>query len=661
MADFPVLGVDTGGTFTDFVLRTRDGERIHKVLSTPQAPEQAILQGIHELGLDDALANGHLLLVHGTTVATNAALQGRGARTLLITNDGLQDVLAIGRQARQHLYDLTPPAEPRPLPPEHIVGVSARLDATGAEVAALTDQDLADLDAAISAVQPEAVAVSLLFSYLNPGHEQRIAAHLAASGAFVCHSAEVLPLSGEYERTLATWLNAWLGPEVARYLERLRQAVGRTPVSLMQSHGGTVSLASAARRAVSLLLSGPAGGLSAARQLGEDLGRPRLLTFDMGGTSTDVALLDQGLRITLEGRVGPYPVAVPMVDMQTLGAGGGSLARVDDAGMLHVGPQSAGANPGPACYGRGGHEATVTDAHAVLGRLPASTRLGGELPLDVDAAQAALARLGEAMGQSAEQAARGVLAVANAHMAQALRVISIQRGVDPSDFTLVSFGGAGGLHVCDLADALGIREALVPRQSGVLSAQGLTWARQQREQVQSLPNQVSDAELTQQAQRLQQQVLQALAQEEQLAVDELTSELSVDLCYQGQSFPLTIPWHDHPDALEQAFHNAHQARYGHRLDGAVRRVNLRARAAAPALLRTTTVPLEHSNEAPSTSEVAGLGPVPVWTRAALEPGRFYQGPIVVTDAVATVWVAAGWQVTRDQADHLLLQAVSAGG
>ncbi|WP_197463418.1 hydantoinase/oxoprolinase N-terminal domain-containing protein, partial [Alcanivorax sp. HI0007] len=327
------LGVDTGGTFTDFVL-LGDGEpRIHKVLSTPSAPEQAILQGIAELGLKDAMAAGQLAIVHGTTVATNAALEGKGARTVLITNHGLEDILRIGRQNRAELYNLTPTPPPSMLDTVNVEGSPARLDARGKEVIPLSDADLTQLVEKVLAHQPQSVALCLLFSYLNPAHEQRIRQALEAAGLPVSASHAILPTRGEYERGMATWLNAWLAPKVADYLQRLQQATDPAPLAIMQSHGGTIASDQAAGLAVNLLLSGPAGGLAAARRLGEQLRQPRLMTFDMGGTSTDVALLDGDLRLTQQGHIGPYPVAVPMVDMHTIGAGGGSLAYVDDAGL----------------------------------------------------------------------------------------------------------------------------------------------------------------------------------------------------------------------------------------------------------------------------------------------------------------------------------------
>ncbi|MBZ2189087.1 hydantoinase/oxoprolinase family protein [Alcanivorax sp. JB21] len=656
------LGVDTGGTFTDFVVLGDNSQRIHKVLSTPGAPEQAIFRGIEELGLSAALAAGELVIVHGTTVATNAALEGKGARTLMITNEGLEDVLLIGRQTRQALYDLTPTAVPEPLQRQHILGVPSRLDARGKEIRPLDPQAVAELVARVQALKPEAVAISLLFSYLNPAHEEALEdalrAALADSDVFICRSAEVLPLTGEYERGLATWLNAWLGPGVADYLDRLGKGAAPSRVSIMQSSGGTLSLDAAARRAVNLLLSGPAGGLNAARAIGEQLNMPRLMTFDMGGTSTDVALLDHGFRLTLEGRIGHWPVAVPMVDMHTIGAGGGSLAYVDAAGMLHVGPESAGADPGPACYGRGGTRVTVTDANLVLGHLPASQTLGGHMALDRAAACAALDTLARALDCSAEEAARGVLALANEHMAQALRVISIQKGYDPADFVLMSFGGAGGLHVCALADMLGMRQALVPRNSGVLSAQGLVRSPRQRELIRALPADANPEVVDALARTLQEYGHAALTAEGVREAD-LATHVSVDLCYRGQSFPLTVPWEGDPEAAEATFHQLHEARYGHRLTLPVAWINVRVQVTSREPLPSLPPPDATPPGEPGTTEVAGPGATPVWPRDALPPPGHplypLSGPLIITEAVATTWVAPGWQLNCLDSGDLLLQ------
>ncbi|MFP1677102.1 hydantoinase/oxoprolinase family protein [Alloalcanivorax sp. C16-2] len=648
------LGVDTGGTFTDFVLLGEDEPRIHKVLSTPAAPEQAILQGIREMGLEDALGAGELVIVHGTTVATNAALEGQGARTVLVTNQGLEDVPLIGRQNRPELYNLTPIAAPSALGETPVESLPARLGAGGEEITALDDRQIQELVSRVSAHKPESVAVNLLFSYLDPDHENRLGRALEEAGLTVSLSSQVLPLRGEYERGLATWLNAWLAPRIRHYLNRLSTHTRPSPLTIMQSNGGTVAAEQAAGRAVNLLLSGPAGGLNAARRLGRELGRDHLMTFDMGGTSTDVALLDGDIRLTRDGHIGPYPVAVPMVDMHTIGAGGGSLARADDAGLLHVGPRSAGAHPGPACYGRGGTEPTVTDANVVLGRLQPEFALGGSLALDEDAARAAVNRLATRLGLGLEDAARGIIDLANEHMSQALRVISIQKGFDPANFTLVSFGGAGGLHVCALADNLGMRQAVVPVRAGVLSAEGLVYAPRKRELIQALPADADGQGVDTLARDLDRHGRAELAAEG-VAETDIETTVSLDLCYQGQSSTLALPWEGDAAACEAAFHALHEQRYGHRLALPVRRVNVRVRCqAAPrspapaALTGGTGEPAWHAR-LPELSV-----PVPVYRREALKPEQCLEGPALIFEPVGTVYLAPGWRAQVHFQGHLLM-------
>lgn len=573
-----LLGIDTGGTFTDFVLLTSTGLRIHKVLSTPTAPERAILQGIAELGLEAAVKAGQVRIVHGSTVATNAALEGTGVPTAFVTNRGFADLLSIGRQTRRELYNLQPaPVEP-PVPAALCFETGGRVDAHGADIEPLTDADIDQLTQDIASTDAEAVAVNLLFSFQNPQAEQRLKAALAQRW-FTSISNEVLAESGEYERGIATWLNATLGPKVKHYLQHLQEGVRPSPLAIMQSTGGTMGAKQAGERAVQMLLSGPAGGMAAARYLSESLACPQLLTFDMGGTSTDVALVDGDIRLTREGRIGPWPVAVAQVDMHTIGAGGGSIAYRDAGGLLQVGPHSAGADPGPACYGRGGRLPTVTDANALLGRLRPDFFLGGKMNLDLAAAASALQTLADALQLSLEDTAHGILRLVNEHMARALRVISIQRGYDVKGFRLCCFGGAGGLHVCALAAALGMDKALVPLHSGVLSAFGMLAAPKERQLSQALPGL-----LEQTGTNAIDAALQALAQQ---GIRELQAESpgctpslqpSLDLRYQGQRYTLSVPWQNDIAHAIQAFHAAHTQRFGHALPMPVELVSVRLQA-----------------------------------------------------------------------------------
>ncbi|MFB1490127.1 MULTISPECIES: hydantoinase/oxoprolinase family protein [unclassified Thiocapsa] len=648
-----IVGIDTGGTFTDLAL-WRDGSvQTHKVLSTPAAPEQAILRGIAELGLDPA----GLHVIHGSTVATNAVLEGKGVRTLYVANRGLGDLLTIARQARPDLYDLQPPARLPPVPPEFCVETGGRLGADGHWVEPLTAADLDALKARVARLAPESVAINLLFSYLDDSAERSLKDAMP-EGLFVARSSEVLPLVGEYERGIATWINARIGPIVARYIGRLADGLSGARVSVMQSSGEAVTASQAARHTARLLLSGPAGGLAGATFAAAKAGGARLLTFDMGGTSTDVAVVDGEPRLTTDGRIAGFPVALPMVDMHTIGAGGGSIARLDAGGMLLVGPESAGADPGPACYDRGGSEPTVTDANLVLGRLDPNGFLGWRMRLNSDAARTALARLAKAMGLSIEEAALGVIRLADEHMARALRVISVQRGLDPRDFVLTSFGGAGGLHVCALAEALGMTRALVPVHAGVLSALGMLVTPAGRTLTRTrlgLLAEVGDTEIEEALAALGESGIAELEQEG-VAPEDLRVERSLDLRYRGQSHTLNLSWDGIVDTIA-AFHGQHRKRYGHRLDLPVELVNLRVRLRGP-IPNLALPPIGASVRRHPTGGATAYGcptPVACWAREDIGEGYSLVGPAIIADALATTWLAPGWRADLDAVGNLMLQ------
>jgi N-methylhydantoinase A len=507
----------------------------------------------------------------------------------------------------------------------------------------------------VKRLRPRSVAINLLFSYLDDSAERALAEGLP-EGLFVSRSSAVLPVTGEYERGIATWLNAWVGPLVASYIDRLCGGLPGARVAVMQSSGEAVAADQTAGQAVRLLLSGPAGGLVGAGFVGRLAGREKLITFDMGGTSTDVALVDGAPRITAEGRIAGYPVAVPMVDMHTIGAGGGSIARLDPGGVLLVGPESAGAEPGPACYGRGGKSPTVTDANLVLGRLRPEAFLGGRMELDFAAAFRAVGSLGAPMGKGAEAAALGIVRVANEHMARALRVISVQRGLDPRDYTLTSFGGAGGLHVCALAEALAMRRAMVPVHAGVLSALGMlatppgrlltrTWL--------GRLDQRSDAQIEGRLDALAQEGIAALVREGQ-ECEGLRLESSLDLRYRGQSYTLNLDWRG-LEATAEAFHRLHRERYGHRLDLPVELVNLRVRVTAAPTAPVLATPEVGAGGRVHRVVVAGCAdPVPVLERTALVGAARLPGPAVILDTVATTWLAPGWGVQSDALGNLHL-------
>ncbi len=665
------LGVDTGGTFTDFVLWQDQVLRTHKVLSTPADPARAILQGITDLGLMSAAASGGVCIVHGSTVATNAALEKKGVRTLFITNRGFRDMLTLARQTRSEIYNLMPRQPAPPVPQELCLEVDCRRDCHGNLLQPLTREALQALVIQAKALKPQAVAINLLYSFLEPQEEIEIEQALS-SCCFVARSSYILPEYKEYERGMATWLSAWLGPLVQRYLRTLRAELPGAKISMMQSSGGTIALEQAASRTVNLLLSGPAGGLAAVQYLGKLLGERRFITFDMGGTSTDVALLDGAIRLTSEGRIGPWPVAVPMVDMHTIGAGGGSIAWLDEGGLLQVGPQSAGADPGPACYGLGGTSPTVTDANLVLGRLVPDAFLGGRLVLNVAAAREAVGALAARLALSVEATAEGIVRIANEHMIRALRSISIQKGFDPASFRLCCFGGAGGLHLCAIADALGMNKAIVPVNGGVLSALGMLVAPRQRQMSRTCLTPLSvctRSSLLQLLEPLAQQGRNELVQEG-VSREQIQVTYSLDLRYQGQSSVLSVPFDGAMDEaqvrghLEQAFHQLHRQHYGHDLSVAVEVVNLRAAVTAPGnVLSLASVESESSPTLQVAEKgqtmISGVGLARV-VRATVRPGQVLHGPLLVVETTATTLIGAGWEGRVDALGNLLLTRSSIG-
>ena len=646
------LGVDTGGTFTDFVYFDGDSIVIHKVLSTPEAPERAILQGVYELGLDAE----KLKLVHGSTVATNAVLEGKGVKTAYITNQGFADVIAIGRQARKQLYALQPEPEAGLLDPNNCLEVNTRLSAQGELLQDLIDDDLVALASKLEQLKPDAVAINLLFSFLDDTQEKQIE-QVVPESIFVSRSSDVLPEYKEFERGMTTCLNAYVGPLMQDYLQRLESSLSAANISVMQSAGGTISAQQAGRHAVRLLLSGPAGGLRGAQYVAGLSGQQQLLTFDMGGTSTDVSLIDGDISLTSEGHIGDYPVAVPMVDMHTIGAGGGSIAQVDEGGILLVGPQSAGASPGPACYAKGGQLATVTDANLILGRLLPDAFLGGDMLLDKAAAITAIQPLAEAMKLSVEQAAEGVIEVANEHMARALRVMSVQRGIDPADLTLVSFGGAGGLHVCALAEALGMTSAMVPVHGGVLSALGMLVAAPSREMSRTMTQLIDDCD--------EQQLVAAFAElkdkallelQQEVDLETLTTDYTVACRYQGQSFTLDLPWSNLSELASQ-FHQQHEQRYGHAMDIAVELVTLRVAVHAPQTeLSLHMAESKNDSVAHQSTTLYGVDcAVPVYRREQLTSQQVINGPALIIEKVSTTYLANNWQGLVDSYGNIVLK------
>jgi N-methylhydantoinase A/oxoprolinase/acetone carboxylase beta subunit len=598
------VGVDTGGTFTDLVA---DDGRVAKVLSSPDDPGRAVGEAVASIGPDEG--SRPVLLAHGTTVATNALLEGRGATVALVTTEGLRDVIEIARQDRPSLYDQLA-SRPEPLVPRALRHeVPGRLAADGTELTPIDPGALPALDPAA-----EAVAVCLLHADIAPGHERAVAAALRHRGLDVTCSHEVSPEMREVERTVTTVINAALRPRLRRYLQGLAGAADE--VLVMTSSGGLLPAGEAAELPAALLLSGPAGGVRAGAAAAAANGFSDAVTFDMGGTSTDVCLILEGAPApAAERQVGGYTVRFPALDVHTIGAGGGSIARLDPGGALAVGPESAGADPGPACYGRGGDRPTVTDADLVAGRIPAEAAFGG-LALDRAAAEAALADAG--------LTADGVLAVVDANMERALRAVSVERGVDPRGLALVAFGGAGPLHACALADALGMPAVVVPARAGVLSAVGLLTAPRRRDLVRSWPTPDDRDGLD--------AALAALADEARSLVGggevtaEVTVETAVDCRYRGQSHELTVP-------TVATFHDEHRRRNGYaRRDDPVEVIALRAVASRPPALA--------GDDLPAPARLPG-GPV--------------AGPAVIAEPDCTIWVADGWRAEAGAGGALVLR------
>ncbi|MEA2287014.1 MAG: N-methylhydantoinase [Solirubrobacteraceae bacterium] len=611
-----LLGVDVGGTFTDAVLVA--GQRLHtaKAPTTPQDQSEGVMAAVRAALEAAGAGPGDVeTFSHGMTVATNALLEGSGARTALVATDGFTDVVELGRQARRELYRLCA-AHPAPLvPPERRFGAPERMGPDGV-IEALDAKAAATLADEVAGCEPEAVAVCLLHAYRHPEHEQAVRDALRerlGEDLHISLSHETVGTFREYERAATTEVDAALSPLLAAYLRRLVQSSeeeGLPTPAIMQSSGGLADIGDAAAHAALTVLSGPAGGAAAAALLAARCEEPDLLCFDMGGTSCDVCVVEGGAVRESAGRdVGGRPLALPMVDIHTVGAGGGSIGWRDAGGALRVGPRSAGAEPGPACYGRGGTEPTVTDANLVLGHLDPSEPLAGGVELDQQAAQDAVGRLAEELGLSLEDCAAGIVRVANSEMVRAMRVMTVERGVDPRGFALLAFGGAGPLHATAMAEELGMTRILVPRASGVLSALGLAAADRRRDHARTVFLHGDD--LTAEA----------------LAVE--GGDAAYDVRYRGQSFELSVrDVPPDPAALREAFEAMHEERYGYRdPDGEIEVVTIRERHSEPGP--------DVEFEAPGAEEITG--------------------PTVVRLPEATLVVPEGWRGRTDHTGTIVLE------
>lgn len=540
------IGVDTGGTFTDFVEWDGKQVRTRKVRSTPEDPSAAIL---------GALPSDAQELIHGSTVATNALLERKGARTAFIATEGFEDLLEIGRQNRRSLYDWLDAGRIPLVERELRFGAPERTCADGSVEKPLEAVAIDRLVARLKELEVESVAVCLLHSYARPDHERALGRALRQAGLFVSLSSEILPEYREYERASTTAVNAYVSPRMARYLDRLAAELpDTTRLRVFQSNGGSMSAKQAGDEAVRTVLSGPAGGVQGAVEVARAAGYDRIISFDMGGTSTDVSLYEGRFEYASEAEMADCPVRVAMLDIHTVGAGGGSIAWFDPGGALRVGPESAGADPGPVCYGTG-KRITVTDANLLLGRIDPNTFLDGAMSLDVDRAAMAMERMASRAGVQAQDLAEAILSAANSNMERAIRRISLERGKDPRDMALVAFGGAGPLHACALAERLEMRTVLAPRHAGVLSALGMLTAEFVRDHSANLLDQDAEAVFA----KLESDARRELEAE---GFCEARLERSIDLRYRGQSYEITVPW-----AERDRFDQAHERLYGYRHAG----------------------------------------------------------------------------------------------
>lgn len=653
-----IIGVDTGGTFTDFVFKDGDGWGVYKLLSTPSNPAEVILIGLKHIAEKKVKQ-----IVHGSTVATNAILERKGVKTALITNKGFEDIIEIGRQNRSRLYDLAYKRNTPIVPRELRFGIKERTLCTGDIFEKLDEEGAKRILKEIKEAKVESVAVCFLFSYLNPTHEKRMRHILEELEIPVSLSHEILSEFREFERTSTTLINAYVSPTMKAYISHLINALEeKDGLRVMQSNGGSISAETSMNESVRTILSGPAGGAVGAYEIGKMAGFEKIISFDMGGTSTDVSLMDNQLSLTLESMISGFPVKVPMIDIHTVGAGGGSIAFVDLGGSLRVGPESAGADPGPICYGKG-DRITVTDAHLYLGRLIPEHFLGGKMRLEVERLDAHFRQMAKGLGLSFFELAEGILSVANTAMEKAIRMISVEKGYDPREFTLFTFGGAGGMHAAYLAKLLNIPKILVPNNPGILSALGML-----------MTDIIKDYSLTvmlNQHDTNAEQLLRLFHSLDEKGKDDLMSEGAdereifleryLDMRYKGQSYEIIVPFNN--DYIE-GFHGLHERNYGYRnRDKTIEIVNLRLRARGipdkPRFKR-----LKASSIIPPDEALIGQKEVifdyqplktPIFKRECLKTGNRIEGPAVLVEYSSTVVVPPFVEAFVDGYGNLIME------
>ena len=691
------VGVDTGGTFTDFVFQAKDDLNVFKLPSTPADPSLAITEGLKKIAVETGVEIESIEVVHGTTVGTNALLTRRGARVALVTTAGFEDVLAIGRQARPSLYDLNA-VKPKPLVDDEVrFGVRERVTANGEVLIELDEKEISALVKKIEKAKPESVAICLLFSFVHTEHEKLLEEALSSLDVPLSVSHKILPEYREFERTSTICINAYLQPLMGNYLNRLQEffatedtentegknrqknssvsarsafsVANKNSLRVMQSSGGSISATVASDEPVRTILSGPAGGVVGALRVAEETGFPNIITFDMGGTSTDVALCDKdGMKMTRESSIDGMPVAIPMMDIHTVGAGGGSIARVDEGGSLRVGPESAGANPGPACYGRG-RLPTVTDAHCVLNHFGGAGLLGGDFALYEDKAKKVLNDLAQQMSDAAKkkinatQAALGVMRVVRVNMEKALRVISVERGYDTREFSLVPFGGAGGLHAVELARALRISRVIVPTAQGVLSAIGCLNSDVVKDWSQTVMIEAG-ASTNKRIEKIfsdMEQEARNVLQHEGFENKRQKHERLLAVRYKGQSFELELRWEKNI-GIEHAFHQAHQARYGYAQEAnAVEIVSARLRSSGlvekiklkeEKFTKIQTVSPRGYTQVFFSSKAEKTG---IYKREELKAGAKLITPCIMTEYSATTLIPSGAKAFTDELKNIVIE------
>lgn len=669
-----MVGVDTGGTFTDIVFREDGRLGRLKLLSTPRDPGAAVLEGLTQLFAERSPD----LLTYGTTVATNAMLERRGAKTALVTTSGFEDVLAIGRQARPDLYALEPQTVPALVPSSLRFGVQERTLFDGSVLTKLRATETKELAKTLKRAKVESIAVCLLHASANPKHERALERALGGLGLPITISSELSPEPGEFERTSTVVANAFVRPKVERHIRDLERGSGAKRFRVMQSNGGAIGGSRAATEPVRTMLSGPAGGVAAAQALAQELGIRRLVTFDMGGTSTDVALVTEGIPRRAVTVIGGVPVRTPTIDIHTVGAGGGSIAELDEGESLKVGPKSAGADPGPACYGRG-KEPTVTDANLVLGRLLADRFLGGAMQLDTARSQTALSHLAKTMKlEDPRDAAEGVARVVEGSMERAVRVITVERGEDPRSCSLAAFGGAAALHACALAEALGMQEVVIPSDPGLFSALGVLDGRVIRDAIVALQPERPQLPKLRAAARAPLAAIEAELKSEGFAASAVETEVWARLRYRGQTVFLEVPLATSgrnagaggQAKLEESFHDLHRTRF-HTADPqrAIESVGLRL--VARGLTKTDST---RTKQAPKTAaksqgraraaahtKVRHEGcehDTAIYERETLGEGATLRGPALIAEYSSTTWLPPLWRARVAPGGHILCHPIS---